>query len=32
MVSIALPGEPDLIEVRAAEGVEVDGLVLVKPT
>ena len=31
MVSIALPGEPDLVELRAAPNVDVDGLVLVRP-
>jgi hypothetical protein len=32
MVSIALPGEPDLVELRAAPDVEVDSLFLVRPT
>jgi hypothetical protein len=31
MVSIALPGEPELVELRAAPNVDVDGLVLVRP-
>jgi CHAT domain-containing protein len=31
MVSIALPGEPDLVELRAAPDVDVDALVLVRP-
>ena len=31
MLSIALPGEPDLVELRSAPNVDVNSLILVRP-